>query len=66
MKKAVEELRKLDCLKVNVQVRKSNPSAIGFHKHLGFKDDNVVSLGLRLKSRARERVLDKKACKTLH
>jgi ribosomal protein S18 acetylase RimI-like enzyme len=53
VKKAVEELRKLDCLKVNVQVRKSNPSAIGFHKHLGFKDDNVVSLGLRLKSRAR-------------
>lgn len=47
--KAVEELRKLGCSKVNVQVRKSNPSTIGFYKHLGFKDDNVVSLGLRLK-----------------
>jgi ribosomal protein S18 acetylase RimI-like enzyme len=54
VKKAVEELRKLDCLKVNVQVRKNNPSAIGFHKHLGFKDDNVVTLGLRLKSRAQK------------
>jgi len=49
VKRAVEELRKLGCLKVNVQIRKSSPSAIGFYKHLGFKDDNVVSLGLRLK-----------------
>lgn len=47
--KAVEELRKLGCSKVNVQVRESNPSAIEFYKNLGFKDDKVVSLGLRLK-----------------
>ena len=47
--KAIIELRKLGCLKVNVQVRNSNPSAIEFYKHLGFRDDNVVSLGMRLR-----------------
>ena len=47
--KAIMELRKLDCLKVNIQVRNSNRSAIEFYKHLGFQDDNVVSLGMRLR-----------------
>lgn len=46
--KAIDELGKLGCVKVNVQVRRSNPSAVGFYEHLGFKDDNVVGLGLRL------------------
>ena len=46
--KAIVELRKLGCLKVNVQVRKNNPSAIEFYKRLGFKDDNVTGLGMRL------------------
>jgi len=46
---AIMELRKLGCLKVNIQVRNSNPSAIAFYKHLGFQDDNVVSLGMRLR-----------------
>ncbi len=47
--KSIDELRKLGCLKVNVQVRRNNPSAVEFYKHLGFKDDNVVGLGMRLK-----------------
>lgn len=47
--KAIDELKKIGCLKVNVQVRKNNISAVEFYKHLGFKDDNVVSLGMRLK-----------------
>ena len=47
--KAIYELKKIGCLKVNVQVRKSNTSAVEFYKHLGFKDDDVVSLGMRLK-----------------
>ena len=46
--KAIVELRKLGCLKVNVQVRKNTPSAIEFYKRLGFKDDNVTGLGMRL------------------
>ncbi len=49
VEKAIEELKKLGCLKVNLQVRKTNTSVISFYEHLGFKDDNVVSLGMRLK-----------------
>jgi ribosomal protein S18 acetylase RimI-like enzyme len=49
VEKAVEELKKLGCLKVNLQVRRSNVSAVEFYRHLGFKDDDVVSLGKRLK-----------------
>lgn len=49
VEKAIEELKKLGCLKVNLQVRNTNASVISFYKHLGFKDDNVVGLGMRLK-----------------
>jgi ribosomal protein S18 acetylase RimI-like enzyme len=49
VEKAVGELRKLGCLKVNLQVRRSNVSVIEFYKHLGFREDEVVSLGKRLK-----------------
>jgi ribosomal protein S18 acetylase RimI-like enzyme len=48
VEKAVGELKKLGCLKVNLQVRTSNVSVIEFYKHLGFKEDDVVSLGKRL------------------
>lgn len=51
VERAVEELKKLGCLKVNVQVRESNLSAVRFYKHLGFKVDNVISLGMRLKQK---------------
>ena len=49
VEKAVDELRRLGCLKVNLQIRRSNVSVVEFYKHLGFKDDDVVSLGKRLK-----------------
>ena len=49
VEKAVEELKKLGCLKVNLQVRRSNVSVVELYKHLGFKDDDVVGLGKRLK-----------------
>jgi ribosomal protein S18 acetylase RimI-like enzyme len=49
VEKAIEELNRLGCLKVNLQVRKTNTSVISFYEHLGFKDDNVVGLGMRLK-----------------
>jgi ribosomal protein S18 acetylase RimI-like enzyme len=48
VEKAVEELRKLGCPKINLQVRRSNVQVIEFYKHLGFKEDDVTSLGLRL------------------
>jgi len=49
VEKAVDELKRLGCLKVNLQVRRSNVSVVEFYKHLNFKDDDVVSLGKRLK-----------------
>ena len=49
VEKAVYELKRLGCLKVNLQVRRSNVSVVEFYKHLGFKDDDVVGLGKRLK-----------------
>ncbi len=49
VQKAIDELRKIGCLKINLQVRKSNTSVIDFYKRLGFKEDDVVSLGMRLK-----------------
>ena len=48
VEKAVYELKRLGCLKVNLQVRRSNVSVVEFYKHLGFKEDDVVSLGKRL------------------
>ena len=48
VERAIEELERLGCLKVNLQVRNSNISAVEFYKHLGFKEDDVVSLGKRL------------------
>jgi len=45
---AIVKLKKLGCLKVNLEVRKSNASVIAFYEHLGFKDNQVVGLGKRL------------------
>ena len=49
VQRATHELKKRGCLKVNLQVRRSNSSAIEFYKHLGFKEDGVISLGMRLR-----------------
>ena len=49
VEKAIAELKKLGCLKLNVQIRESNASAVAFYEHLGFRNDHVISLGLRLK-----------------
>ena len=49
--RAITELDKLGCLKLNVQIRESNISAVRFYEGLGFRDDHVVSLGLRLKQK---------------
>lgn len=46
--KAITELRKLGCLKVNLQVRENNKEVIEFYKNLGFSNDRVVSLGKHL------------------
>jgi ribosomal protein S18 acetylase RimI-like enzyme len=48
VEKSVAELKKMGCLKVNLEVRKGNSSVIDFYVHLGFKDNPVVGLGKRL------------------
>ena len=47
--RAIEELKRMGCLKVNLQIRKSNTSVIDFYKRLGFREDDVVSFGMRLR-----------------
>jgi ribosomal protein S18 acetylase RimI-like enzyme len=49
VERSIRELEKIGCLKVNLQVRRINLSVIDFYKHLGFKDDDVVGLGKRLR-----------------
>jgi ribosomal protein S18 acetylase RimI-like enzyme len=47
--KAIGELRKLDCVKVNLQVRRSNAAVVDFYKHLGFEEEERISMGMRLR-----------------
>ena len=42
-------LKDLGCPKINLQVRTTNSAIIGFYQALGYKIDEVVSLGKRLK-----------------
>lgn len=43
-------LRGLGCAKINLQVRSSNVKVIQFYKKIGYKEDDVVSLGKRLET----------------
>lgn len=49
MEAAEVALRNCGCPKINLQVRAANKKVIAFYETLGFSDDNVVSLGKRLK-----------------
>ena len=49
VQRAISELKRMGCPKVNLQVRRTNTQVIDFYKHLGFKEDDVISLGMRLK-----------------
>jgi ribosomal protein S18 acetylase RimI-like enzyme len=48
MEEAEKMLRKIGCPKINLQVRSTNIDIIEFYKKIGYKVDNVVSLGKRL------------------
>jgi ribosomal protein S18 acetylase RimI-like enzyme len=41
-------LRKVGCPKINIQIRTSNTGVIEFYKRIGFKPDDVVSMGKRI------------------
>lgn len=48
MEEAEALLRAAGCPKINLQVRSTNAAVIEFYKRIGFKTDDVVSLGKRL------------------
>jgi ribosomal protein S18 acetylase RimI-like enzyme len=48
VEKAMAELAKMGCQKLNLQVRKGNAAAVEFYKHVGFKEDECLSFGKRL------------------
>ena len=48
MAEAERLLRQCGCPKINLQVRTSNETVIGFYRQLGFAVDEVVGLGKRL------------------
>ena len=48
MEQAESHLRADGCPKINLQVRSTNTEVIEFYKAIGFKFDDVVSLGKRL------------------
>lgn len=43
-----EKLLALGCPKINLQIRTSNTGVIQFYKQIGYKVDDVVSMGKRL------------------
>jgi ribosomal protein S18 acetylase RimI-like enzyme len=43
-------LRAMGCPKINIQVRGSNTVVLEFYKRIGYKPDDVVSLGKRLEA----------------
>ncbi len=48
MEEAERLLRAAGCPKINLQVRASNPDVVAFYERIGFRRDEVVSLGKRL------------------
>lgn len=48
MQEAEKILREAGCPKINLQIRTSNTNVIEFYKAIGFKIDDVVSMGKRL------------------
>ena len=47
---AESRLREMGCPKINVQIRASNAEVIEFYRRIGFKPDEVVSMGKRLET----------------
>ena len=45
---AEAKLKKMGCPKINLQVRKGNGAVLDFYQKIGYRKDEVVSLGKRL------------------
>jgi ribosomal protein S18 acetylase RimI-like enzyme len=48
MKEAEKLLREAGCPKINLQIRATNAEVIAFYKRIGYRVDDVVSMGKRL------------------
>lgn len=48
MERAEEALTRLGCAKINLQIRSGNTVATEFYGRLGYREDDVVSMGKRL------------------
>jgi ribosomal protein S18 acetylase RimI-like enzyme len=48
MREAERILKDAGCPKINLQIRSSNKDVIAFYEAIGFKKDDVVSMGKRL------------------
>jgi ribosomal protein S18 acetylase RimI-like enzyme len=48
MREAERRLRGLGCPKISLQIRRSNREVVAFYEALGFAEDDVISMGLRL------------------
>ena len=48
VKKALEKLENLGCLKVNLQINSDNKSVIGFYEKLGFNIEERISMGKKM------------------
>lgn len=49
---AEARLRQMGCPKINIQIRAGNTAVIEFYNRIGFKPDDVVSMGKRLEADA--------------
>jgi ribosomal protein S18 acetylase RimI-like enzyme len=48
MKEASERLKAFGCPKINIQIRATNKTVIAFYESIGFTNDDVLSMGIRL------------------
>ena len=48
MKKAINELKSLGCLKVNLQIEKDNFDVVSFYEKIGFSTEDRISMGMKL------------------
>ena len=48
MRRVESALAERGCLKVNLQVRASNSGVIAFYEKLGFRVEEIISMGKRL------------------
>jgi len=50
-------LRQMGCPKINIHIRTGNTEVIEFYRRIGFKPDDVVSMGKRLEADSEDEVI---------